>query len=639
MLDAMRRGVTNIFTKLLLGLLVIAFAVWGIGDVVRRTSQPTLATVGKTEITADEYRQAYQDEMQTIARRLGRRPRPEEAKLAGIEVRALARLIGLAAIDLHAQNLHVTVSGGIIANIIKADPAFADVTGQFSRTKFRQLIGQQGYRTEDQYIQARRRDILREQMTETLGADLTPQKALVEIVHGFREETRIVELVVPDFEKLIKIAEPEESKLREFYDANKGEYIALELRKANLLLLSRDEALTRVSVTDDEIKTAYESAKESYNVPEKRRVSQLTFPDKAAAEKAYTALAKAPKFEEAAAKLGFTAADTELGLLTRAEMIDAKIATAAFAAKKGELTQPVEGQFSVVLLRIAEIEGGKQRTLDDVKTEIKDRIASDRVGQQLQALFEKGEAERSKGKPLKEIAEQLKVPFREIAGVNRLTKTSEGKAAIEHADAGRIVEVLFEATAGVETDVIELTDGGYAWFDLLGIVPERVKPFDEVKAAVRTDFMEAERRKAIASLATKQIGRLKGGEGLDAIAKELKAKVERTAPVKRSATTPGLTASALKQVFTLPKGGVGSEPTADGKSRSIFRVVESFAAPAPTPEQLAALRTELGNQLRIDVLEQYVTGLRTRYGYTVNEKVLRQALNPQQDQSQDADDN
>ena len=63
MLDQMRRGVTNLFTKLLLALLIVAFAVWGIGDVVRRSSQAALATVGSTEITPDEYRQAYQDEM------------------------------------------------------------------------------------------------------------------------------------------------------------------------------------------------------------------------------------------------------------------------------------------------------------------------------------------------------------------------------------------------------------------------------------------------------------------------------------------------------------------------------------------------------------------------------------------------
>ena len=88
MLDQMRRGVTNLFTKFLLALLIVAFAVWGIGDVVRRSSQGALATVGKTEITTEEFRQAYQDEIQSISRRLGRRLTPEQAKLLNLPATA-----------------------------------------------------------------------------------------------------------------------------------------------------------------------------------------------------------------------------------------------------------------------------------------------------------------------------------------------------------------------------------------------------------------------------------------------------------------------------------------------------------------------------------------------------------------------
>ena len=638
MLDQMRRGVSNIFTKLLLALLVVAFAVWGIGDVVRRSSQAALATVGKTEITPDEFRQAYQDEMQSISRRLGRRLTPEQAKILGVETRALARLIGFAAVDIHARSLELTVSENIIANIIRGDPAFNGPDGKFSKTQFRQLISQYGYVNEAQYIQARRRDVLREQLTETLGAGVIPQASLLDTLHRYREQTRVLEYITPDYEKLIKIPEPDEAKLREFYQKNKRQYIALEHRKTNLLLLARDEALSKITVTEDEIKAAYDSTKETFNIPEKRRVSQLTFADKAEAEKAYAELAKAKNFDEVATKLGFPASDIDLGLLARPEMIDPKIAEAAFGLKKDQLSSPVEGQYSVALLRVTEIQAGKQRTFDDVKTEIKDRIAGERVGQQLQALHEKAEAERAKGRPLKEIGEQVKLPFREITEINRLGKTNDGKVVIQHADAGRIAEAMFEASPGVETEALELSDGGYAWFDVVSITPERQKPFDEVKADVRTNFIEAEKRSEMETFAGKQIERLKGGAKLDVIAKELGAKVERTEALKRSATPAALPAAAVQQAFALPKGAATSVPTADGKSRVIIRVGEITAAPNPTPEQTEALKTEFTKQLRIDLLEQYVGGLRTRYGYTVNEKMLKQALGPQPEQTQEGTD-
>lgn len=634
MLDSMRRGVSNIFTKFLLALLVVAFAVWGIGDVVRRSSQGALATVGKTEITSDEFRQAYQDETQSIARRLGRKLTPEQAKILGVESRALARLIGFASLDIQAKSLGLTVSDNIVASIVRGDPAF-QVAGQFSPAQFRQLISQYGYVSEGQYIQSRRRDILREQLTETVAVGVVPQAALLEALYRYREETRVVEYIAPDYDKLIKVADPAESTLLEYYQQTPRQYIALEVRKANLLLLSREQALSRVTVTDDEMKAAYEAAKETFNIPEKRKIAQLTFPDKAAADKAFAELSKAKNFDEAAAKLGFPAADVDLGLLTRAEMIDPKIAEVAFGLKKNEVSQPVEGQFSVALLRVSEIQPGKQRTYDEVKAEIKDRLASERVGQMLQELHDKAEAERAKGKPLKEIGEQLKLSFKEIDEINRLTKTNAGKSVIEHPDAGRIAEAIFEASPGVETETLELSDGGYAWYDVVSVTPERQKPFEEVKAEVRTSFIDVEKRKQIAALAAAQVESIKGGEKMEAIAKKMFAKVEKTAAIKRADTPAGLPQAAVQQAFTLAKGGATNVPAQDGKAHVIIRVAEITAAPPATDEQTAALKADVAKQVRVDLLEQYVGGLRTRYGYTVNEKLLKQALGPRTDQQQD----
>ena len=638
MLDSMRRGITNIFTKLLLALLIVAFAVWGVGDVVRRSGQNAVATVGSTEITTEEYRQAYQDEMQSVSRRLGRRLTPEQSKMLGLETRALARLIGFAALDIHARKLGLTVSENIVANIIRADPAFQGPTGQFSREQFRQIIGQQGYQGEGQYIQSRNRDILREQLTETVGAGVVPPTELVAILYRFREEGRTVEYFTPDYDKQIKVAEPDEVKLQEYYEQNKRQYLALEQRKANLLLLTRDEAAKRITVNDEEIKAAYDSAKESYNVPEKRRIQQLTFADKAAAEKAYAELSKAKNFEEAATKLGYPAADIDLGLLTRPEMIDPKIAEAAFSLKKDELSRPVEGQFSVALLRVPEIQPGKQRTFDEVKGEIRDRIADERVGQKISELHDKAESERAKGRPLKEVASELNLAFREIPEINRLGQTGDGKPAIDSPDSNRIAEAVFEASPGVETEALELADGGYGWFDVVSTTPDRQKTFDEVKTEVRAHYLEAEKRREMTAFAAKQVERIKSGEAMDKVAKELGAQLARTQPFKRSETPQGLPSAAVQQAFALPKGGVSAVATPDGKSRVIMRVIDIIPAPFPTPEQTAALRSDLGKQLRVDLLEQYVGGLRSRYGFTINENVLKQALGPQPDQPADTSD-
>jgi peptidyl-prolyl cis-trans isomerase D len=635
MLDAMRRGVANILAKILLGLLIVAFAVWGIGDyLVRGARTGPLATVGNTEISVDEFQQAYKDESQVLARRLGRAITPEQAQLLGLGPRALARLIGFAAIDQHANALGVTVTDAIVRGSIMGDPSFHGPGGQFSKDQFYRLLRDSGFRSENQYIEARRRDLSRQQLTETLGTGAAPQPFLIDALFRYRNEKRVIEHVTPDFSKLVTIAEPSQEKLKEFFQQTRGQYVAPEERKASLLMLTREAALSGVSVTDAQVKEAWEKARDSFNVPEKRRVQQLTFSDKAAAEKAHAELSKAKNFTDAAAKAGFPASDIDLGLLTKAEMIDPKIRDAAFALKKDELSRPVDGQFSTVLLRITEIEPAKTRTFDDVKAEIRERIADERVGQQIQALHEQVEAGRAKGTPLKEIAQELKLSFKEIESINRTGKTADGKAVVAHPDSGRIVEAIFAATPGVETDPIELVDGTQAWFDLLGVTPDRERPFEEVAAAVRDSFIEEERQKEIAVQVAKALEGLKPGEGLERIAKSLGGKVERTAPVKRTDPPPaGLTPGLLQQAFASAKGAIASMPTPNGKSRTIFRVADIVAAGEPSAEEAAALKADLAGQLRIDLLDQYVGGLRTQYGFTVNEKLLQEAISGQRQET------
>lgn len=633
MLDAMRRGAVNWLSKILLGLLIVAFAVWGVADVFRGYGRGTLARIGKTEISVEEYRQAYQDELAAISRRMGRRLSTEQAKLLGLEQRALSRLIGAAAIDAHVGQLRLSLSDQGIAEIIRLDPGFQLPDGSFSTAKFQSHLRQNGM-TEGRYVATRRKEEVREQLTDSLTAGLSPPQLLIDLLHRYREETRVIEHFTPDYDKLVKTPEPDEAKLKAYYEENKRQFMTPELRKINVLLLTRDDVKARLAVAEEEVKAAYEHDKEKFNVPEKRRVRQLAFPDKAAADKAYAELADAKDFNEAVAKLGFKQSDTELGLLARKDMIDGKIAEAVFGLKKDELSKPVEGQFAIVLVRVSDIEPGKQRLYDEVKGEIRDRMAEERASQELQALHEKAENERSAGKPLQEIGEALKLTYRAVPEIDGSGKTGDGKPALEHAEAARVAQAAFSGAAGIEAEATELADGGYAWIDVLAVTPEKQKPFEAVLGEVKVGLVEQERRKEVAAHAAKLVERLTAGETVEALAKEIGAKAETTSPVTRSTSPQGLPHNAVQQAFTLPKGGATSSLTADGKARTVLRIADVIPAAAPTEEQTKRLKEELARQLQNDVLAEYIGGLQTRYGVSVNEAALKQALGAERGQSE-----
>jgi peptidyl-prolyl cis-trans isomerase D len=631
MLDAMRRGALNWLSKILLALLIVAFAVWGVADVFRGYGRGTLARIGKTEISVEEYRQAYQEELDSISRRMGRRLTPEQAKLVGLEQRALQRLISAAAIDAHIDQMHLALSDATIADLIRKEPSFQQSDGSFSSAKFQQYLRQAGM-SEARYVQLRRKEEVREQLTESLTAGIAPPQVLMDRLHSYREETRVIEHFTPDYDKLIKLPEPGEAELKAYYEDSKRQFMVPEMRRINVLLLTRADVKARLPIAEEEVKASYEREKERYNIPEKRRVQQLAFPEKAAAEKAYAELAGAKDFNEAAAKLGFKPSDIELGLLARKDMIDPKIADAVFTLTKDELSKPVEGRFANVLLRVTDIEPGKQRTYDDVKGEIRDRLAEERASQEIQALHEKAENERSAGKPLQEIGQVLKIAYRAVPEIDASGKTADGKPALENPEAARIAQAAFSGAAGIESEATELPDGGYAWIDVISTTPEKQKPFETVQAEVKAGFLEQERRKQVAALAGKLVERLNSGEPVEALAKETGGKAETTSPSTRTTSPQGLPYNAVQQAFTLARGGATSAATADGKARIILRVRDVIAAPPATEEQTKRLKEELARQMQEDVLAEYIAGLQTRFGVSVNEAALKQALGSERGQ-------
>ncbi len=631
MLDAMRRGAVNWFAKGMLALLIVAFAVWGIGDVVRSTGRGNLATIGSTTITAEEFRQAYQEEMTSYARRLGRRLTPEQAKMLGVEQRALMRLLGAAAIETHAKKLGLSISDRGLADIIRQDPAFQGPDGKFNQRAFEGYLRQVGL-NEQRFVFERRREEVRDQITDSLLSGVSPPQAMIDLLHAYREETRVIEMITPDYDKVLKLAEPDEARLKAHYEQNKAQYMTPELRKINVLLLTRDAIKTRINVSDADVQAFFDADKGKYNVPEKRRVQQIPFPDKAAAEKAYAELSKAKNFTEAATKLGFKESDFELGTFAKSDMIDTKVADAAFALKKDEISKPVEGQFSTVLVRVSEITPGKQRPLAEVKAEIIDTLKTERAGEEIRTLHDKAEDLRGAGKLLKEIGAELNIPFTEGVETDRAGKKADGKPALATAEDQRIAQGAFAASTGIETDAVELSDGGYAWFDLVSIAASKQKPFEEVKAEVTTKVKEEERRREIASYAAKLAERLNAGETMEAIAKEAGAKVEKSTAFNRNTSPHGVPQAAVQQAFATGKGRATSALSTDGAARVVLKVIDVVPAPAPTQEQTDRLKADLARQLQSDFIAEYIGALQVTLGLKINEAAVRQALGESGDQ-------
>jgi peptidyl-prolyl cis-trans isomerase D len=624
MMESLRRGATSWVAKGLLSLLVFSFALWGVADVFRGYGMSSLARVGKTEISADEFQQALQIEINNLSNRIGRRLTIEQARAFGIDTRVLSRLVGMAALDTKTRELGLAVPEKAVTEAIRNDPAFKGPDGSFSRPMFNEILRQNGI-SEGRYFTERRAAATREQLTEALLDSIALPATPVNIIYRYREEQRVIAYATLDPSKAAKIAEPDEAKLREYFDLNKHAFAAPEYRKINVLLLTTEEVKKLVPVSDAEVKEAYERDKEKYNDPEKRRVQQLSFPDMASAEKAWAELSKAKSLDEAIKAKGYKESDIDLGLVARSDFIDKALAEAAFSTEKGKLSKPVQGKFTTAIFRVTEIQPGKVRTFDDVKAQITDKLAIERSGRKIQELRDEVDDERNAGKPLREIADKLKLRFVEIAAADRSGKAPDGKPAFDNADAQRIVGSAFEGDAGLDRDAVELQDG-YAWVDVASITPSREKPFEEVQAEVKTQWQEGEKKKALSAAAQAIVERLDKGDKLEAIAKEQGVKVETAKPFKRNDPPAGLTPAGVRQVFSLAKGKAGSSETQDQKSRVVFVVTDIVAAPEPTKEKTEQVASDLSRELQDDALGSYLGALQNRVGVSINEAVLKRTM-------------
>ena len=625
MLDAMRRGAQGWVAKLLFALLIVSFGIfWNVSDVFRGFGRGAVAKVGDTDITVTDFQRAFQNQIRGITLEGGERLTTEQALMLRLDRQALDQLVAQAAVKTHAEQLGLSLSDDTLAEGVRNDPDFAGPDGKFSRLGFDGLLRQMNL-TEHGFLALRRDDEVRGQIFDALTSAVVVPKPMVEDLHAYREETRTIELVQVDRNK-VSVAEPDEAKLKETYEADKTSFMTPEYRKVAVLVLSADALKSEIALTDEELKTYYTDHKATYDKPERRRLQQIAFKDKAAAEAARKEIVEGKKnFLDVAKEHGATESDVNLGMLSKDKLIDPKIADAAFAIERDKLSEVIDGRFTTVLIRAVEIDPGKESTFDEVKDQVRDKLSRERAEGLIQERYDLVEEGRNAGKTLKEIGEEHKLKFIDVEAVDRDNHTPDGKTAIDIPDAGIVLKQIFTTGVGTQPDAVELPGSAYAWFDVMSVTEPQQKPFDQVKDSVKESYIEKETARLLNEFAQKLVDRLKAGEAFEKIAADAGGKAETLENVKRNTSQPGLTSDGVTQAFALQKGGTAYADTSDRQSRVVFQLKDIFPAAAASKSDTDKLAKELSGQIANDDLMAYINALKGGLSVHINEAELARA--------------
>ncbi len=626
MLESLRRGAHTWVAKFLFGILVFSFGIWGVADVFTGWGRGSIATVGSTSIPVEEFQRAYQNELDRFSRDANKRITSDQGRAIGLDRRVMAQLVGGAAIEAHAKELGLGISDKTLAETIEQDEQLRGPDGKFSKAYFIGLLRQVGL-SEAGFLKLRRKDELRTQLIGAFVKGIAVPKPLVDLLNSYNEEKRVLEWLTIDADKAVTVPEPDDTKLKEIFEAAKAEYMTPEYRKFQILSLTIDDLKKQVQVTDEEIAKSYATTKDSYDTPEQRRVQQIAFKDKATADTAKKALDDGSKsFGDIAKDAGAKDTDVDLGLISKKALIDPKIADVVFTLPKDKFSDVIEGRFAIVIVRVTQIEPGTAKTLADVKDQVRDKLAAEKARGELQKKHDEVDDSRAAGKTLNEISDALKLSFREVAASDRKGLGPGGKPAFESPDLAKLAGQAFAPDVGSDDQIIELSDGGYAWVNLLSTDAPKQMALDEVKVVVKDRFMASERLRLVSELASKLVERLNTGEPMSAIEAASGGTTGTTGPITRSTVPQGVSEAAVAQAFVLAKGRAAAAPSANKQSQTVFRITDITPAAEPTAEQRDKLTKGLEDDLANQALSEYTETLKRQMNASINEAEMKSVL-------------
>jgi peptidyl-prolyl cis-trans isomerase D len=605
------------------GGLVVAFGVWGIGDIFRGFGLSTVAKVGRTEISIDEFRIRYNDQLQRFGRQIGRPISAEQARAFGIEQQLLGQMIAFAALDERARQLRLIISDADLRKRIMEDPAFRGLTGTFDQNVFLQRIRDSGF-SEQRFLFEERHGTVRRQLIDAIGGEIATPQAAAAALDRYGEEERTIDYVTLDASKAGDIATPSPEMLQAYFDDHKVAFRAPEYRKVLVMTVSQEELARGIEVSEEDAKRTYQDRLNRYSTPERRQVQQIVFPNAAEAKAASERLAAGLDFVELAKERNLTGNDIDLGTVAKSDIIDQAVANAAFGLAEGAVSAPVVGRFGTAIVRAVKIEPGSTRSFAEVEADIKHDIAFDRAKAEVNKTRDKVEEEFGGGASLEETAQKLKIPLVSVDAVDRSGRTPDGEAIAGLPEGVDVVSAAFATDINNENDPLPLRAGGFVWYDVAAITPSRERKLDEVKDRVEARWREDETIKRIEAKTTELMDKLKSGTSLADIATADGLRLDSKSGLKRQGDA--MPARVVTEVFRTAKDGFASADGEKATDRIIFRVtdikVPTFDAASATVQ---SIRNQLKTSYNDELMTQYVTRLEADLGTSVNQSALAQA--------------
>ena len=626
MLTTLRNSSKNSILKIIFGtlltILIISFGMWGTEDLVGVTQkQSTVATVGKIDVSAQEFYSLYSRQTEEIRKLLGSSLDIKKSREFGYVDRALSSLINRALFNNEALQLGLSVSDINVRDKILRDDAFKDDLGQFSELVFRQLISESGY-TEDSYVEGTRQDLAREQMVETISTSLIIPNIMKNSLSKYNLEERTVDYLTIKVEEE-EFAKPSNEKIRKYYEENKSDFMSKEFRSAETLLLDAKEYAKKSTVTDEEIKLLYEERKELLVEPAQKYLHQIIVDSKSDVE----SISKKVNFNNftsiAKTMANLTEDDIDLGWNTKNDLPD-EIIDATFSLKKGEISKPIESSFGWHILKIIDSKERKEVAYKEVKKQFENELLLEKGKEAVFDLQDELEDLLASGNTFEEISKILEVKMIVADKIDNEGIKQNKQVNNEFQDE-RILRTIFNQKINEEGNIIDIDkDEGLA----ISLVTEIIKPrqltLDESKELVRKELIFDLKLKNAQDKAEKIKNEISNGKSFKEVANKYKLEIKGVKPFTRVLPDSSeLPIPLISKIFDSNLGDINIEKR--GNSEIIIaKTAEILNNLSSDEKEIKEFTKKIKDDLTIDLLAQFSEALRKKYKITINDDVIDQ---------------
>ena len=557
MLQSMRQSTQSTAAKVIIGLIVLSFAAFGLETLLPGGAGTSVAEVNGEEITPFALQEAVTQQKRQLISVLGDDIDPALLDDDRLQPRALESLIQRALLLQKTAELNLVASEAQVGKSITSIEAF-QLNGVFSPDAYRSVLANAGF-TPERFRRSQAEDIVLTQLQTAISeTEFATQTELAATANIIAEERDVRYLVISDAD-LVDDADLTDEALQQYYEENEAVFFNPEQVVVDYVLLAPEDFV--VSVDEALVREQYESVKDEYEVAEQARVSHiLLIQGEEEADSDYAQriadtadrLDRGEAFADLAAEvsddLGSASMGGELGFTDGTAFPDEMEAAIAQLTEAGDISGAVQTDAGTHFSRLEERIAG-------------DSVDYESVRDELRASIEAAEAERNLLIAVEELrdlafnAPDLEGPAEAIGSEVRISEPfsleeGEGLFADE-----RLRELAFSADvkeSSNNSEVLELAGKQFIAVRVREVRAPQVAPFAEVEREVRQGLRAQLEASALTDMVARAEDLLAAGESFEVAAEALN--VEWRVELAATRLNSQLPRSVLDVAFTMPQG-------------------------------------------------------------------------------------